>query len=188
MTVQEFIKRLQEYEKIRDVQVSERILIAGANAMYASMLDRIFDEGKATNEQLIQKGYRWQKNKYTREDFQGVKGAGFSPNTTVKDKKTGKEEPAMYIPGGYAGFRRLAGRQTEYVDLSLTGSLMGNIKVGKDGNDVVIGLSSLKEVKKKDKMEALYKKPIFKPSANDIQEAKDAMLAEIKFMLTNNRN
>lgn len=187
MTIQDFILRLQEYEKFRDVQISERILIAGANEMLASITDRIFDEGKATNEQLISDRYRWQKKKYTREDFQGVKGAEFTANTTVKNQKTGKEEPAMFISGGYEGFRRLAGRQTNYVDLSLTGSLQQNMQIGKEGDKVVIGLTSLNEAKKKRKLEKMYKKDIFKPSAQDTAAAKEAMIKEIRFLLTKQR-
>lgn len=185
MTIQDFILRLQEYEKFRDVQISERILIAGANEMLASITDRIFDKGKATNEQLISDRYRWQKKKYTREDFQGVKGAGFSPNTTVTEN--GKEVPAMLIKDGYEGFRRLAGRQTNYVDLSLTGSLQQNIQIGKEGDKVIIGLTSLNEAKKKRKLEKMYKKDIFKPSAQDTAAAKEAMIKEIRFLLTKQR-
>jgi hypothetical protein len=183
MTIADFILRLQEIEKFRDTQISERILIAGATAMLANLTDRIFDDGLATNEQQISPKYRWQKKKYTREDFQGVKGARFSANTTVKDRKTGKETPAMFIADGYEGFRRLAGRQTSYVDLELSGSLRNSIQVGKQGDNVVIGITSAKESEKRKKLEKLYKKDIFKPSTADIQEANDAIFEEIKFLI-----
>ncbi len=184
MTIQDFILRLQKLEEVRDVQISERILIAGANEMLASLKDRIFDEGKDTAEGQISSRYRWQKKKYTREDFEGVKGSGFRANTTVKEKGSSTPVPAMFIEDGYEGFRKLAGRQTEYVDLELTGSLRNNIRVGKDGDKVVIGLTSAKESEKRKKLEKLYKKDIFKPSKQDTLAAQKAMLKEIRFLLT----
>jgi hypothetical protein len=183
MTIQDFILRLQELEKVRDVNVTERILIAGANEMLASLKDRIFDEGKDTKEAQIAARYRWQKRKYTREDFKGVKGGGFVANTKVTID--GKQTDAMFIKEAYVGFRKLAGRQTEYVDLELTGSLRNSIRVGTQGDKVVIGITSLNESKKRKKLEDdIYKKDIFKPSNSDTNAAREAIIKEIKFILT----
>lgn len=188
ITVSEFIQKLQEFERIRDVNITERLLITAGNAMLASLKGRIFDDGLATNMQKISDHYRWQKKKYTREDFQGVKGSRFNANTTIKDRQTGKEEPAMFIPDAYEGFRRLAGRQTNYVDLELTGSLKNSIQLGKSGSNVVIGITSKFQSDKRKEIEnGIYKKDIFKPSEPDKQEFRSAILKEIKFLLTKSR-
>lgn len=182
ITLQEFADRLKQFDDLRNTQISNRILMESAKAIDGSMKFRIFNEGKDTSEAQIASGYKSQKKKYTKEDFAGAISSSFNPNTTIK-RKDGTRVPAMKFEN-YAAFRRYNKRQTEYVDLSLSGSLQGNIKPGESGGDVVIGLTSLEESRKRKIIEKrLYKKDIFIPSRSDIQQGSDAIVEAIKAII-----
>ena len=45
---------------------------------------------------------------------------------------------SRYYPGGYAEFRREMGRQSDHVDLMLSGELAGSIRTGRVGDEAVI--------------------------------------------------
>jgi len=182
ITLQDFADRLQQFDDLRNTQIANRILIESAKAIEGSMKERIFGQGKDSNDAQIAIGYRSQKKKYTKDDFAGTISSKFSPNTTVK-KRNGQRVPAMKF-ANYAAFRNYVGRQTSYVDLSLSGSLQFNIKTGESGRDVVIGLTSLEESKKRKTIEKrLYKKDIFTPSPTDIQEGSGAIVEAIKAII-----
>lgn len=182
MTIQEFADRLQELDNLRNTQITNRILIESAKAIEAEMKWRIFNDGKATGGTQISNGYSSQKKKYTKADFAGTISSKFTPNTTVK-KRNGTRVPAMKFEN-YAAFRRYVGRQTGYVDLSLSGSLQGNIQVGESGGTVVIGLTSQEESKKRKIIEnKLYRRPIFTPGKAEIQAGSDAIVEAIKAII-----
>lgn len=182
ITMQDFADRLQQFDDLRNTQIANRILLESAKAIEGSMKERIFGQGKDTSEAQIASGYKSQKKKYTKDDFAGTISSKFSANTTIK-KKDGRRVPAMKFEN-YAAFRNYVGRQTAYVDLSLSGSLQGNIKSGESGGDVVIGLTSLEESKKRKIIEKrLYKKDIFIPSRTDIQEGSGAIVEAIKAII-----
>lgn len=183
ITLQDFANRLQQFDDLRNTQIANRILLESAKAIEGSMKERIFGQGKDSNDAQIAIGYRSQKKKYTKDDFAGTISSKFSPNTTVK-KRNGQRVPAMKFTN-YAAFRNYVGRQTAYVDLSLSGSLMTNIKTGESGGDVVIGLTSLEESRKRKIIEKrLYKKDIFTPSRTDIQEGSGAIVKAIKAIIS----
>ena len=183
--------RLEDFERklkglvsyLQDVQVRDRLLIETAKTIEGSMKFRIFNEGKATNMQPISAGgYSSQKKKYTKDDFAGTISSKFAANTTIK-KRNGQRVPAMKFEN-YAAFRRYVGRQTGYVDLSLSGSLQGNIQTGLSGDKVVIGLTSEEESKKRKTIEQrLYRRPIFTPSKSEIEEGEAAMLEGVKAII-----
>ena len=179
ITLEDFQIRMQRFSELKNAQIENRVLLAAADRIMGSMKERIFNDGLDTNENQIASEYRSQKQKYVKEDFDGIKGsAGFSPNTTIK-RKDGKTVPAMKFDN-YAAFRRYVGRQTAYVDLSLSGSLQGNIQTGESGGNVVLGLSSIEESKKRKEIERdLYGKAIFTPSQTDINEGAKALNLEI---------
>jgi len=182
MTIQEFADRLQQLDKLRNTQITNRILLESAAAILGEMKFRIFNEGKATGGTKIANGYSSQKKKYTKSDFAGTISSKFAPNTTVK-KKNGTRIPAMKFEN-YAAFRRYVGRQTAYVDLSLSGSLQGNIQIGQSGGNIVIGLTSQEESKKRKIIEnKLYRRQIFTPSKAEIQAGNDAIIEAIKAII-----
>lgn len=182
ITLQEFADRLKQFDDLRNTQVTNRILIESAKAIEGSMKERIFGQGKDTAENQIAAQYRSKKQKYTKDDFVGTISSKFSPNTTIT-KRNGTKVPAMKF-ANYAAFRTHVGRQTAYVDLSLSGSLQTNIQTGESGNDVVIGLTSLEESRKRKEIEnKLYGKDIFTPSQTDIQEGSTAITEAIKSII-----
>ena len=186
ITMQEFADRLKKFDDLRNTQITNRILLESAKAIEGSMKERIFGQGKDTSDSQIANSYKSQKKKYTKDDFAGSISSKFSPNTTItvrKGENKGKKIPAMKF-ANYAAFRRYNERQTAYVDLSLSGSLQGNIKSGESGGDVVIGLTSLEESRKRKIIEKrLYKKDIFTPSRTDIQEGSGAIVEAIKAII-----
>lgn len=186
ITLQEFADRLKQFDNLRNTQITNRILIESAKAIEGSMKERIFNEGKDTSDAPISGGYVSQKKKYTKDDFAGTISSKFNPDTTVtirKGEDKGKEVPAMKF-ANYAAFRKHVGRQTAYVDLSLSGSLQGNIQAGESGDDVVIGLTSLEEsIKRKIIEKRLYRKDIFTPSKTDIAEGSTAIVEAIKSII-----
>ncbi len=93
----------------------------------------------------------------------------------------------MYLPGGYYEFRKVVRRPNEKVDLNLTGSLKGDIRVGtrsRDGESGVIELTFTTDKQKEiaEGNEKRFGKTIFAASEieldkltlnwqNDIEEA-----------------
>jgi len=182
ITLTEFADRLQRFDNLRNTQVSNQILLESAKAIERSMKERIFGQGLDSDDNKIAPGYRSQKQKYVKDDFAGTISSKFSPNTTVT-KRNGQKVPAMKF-ANYAAFRQYVGRQTAYVDLSLSGSLQFNIRTGESGGIVVIGLTSIEESKKRKTIEGkLYGKDIFKPSQSDIQEGSGAITEAIKTLI-----
>ena len=179
--IQYLTTKLAELQGLKAEQYAMQVLIAGGNELLAEMKDRIFDNGIATDGGKIRIEYSKGKRKYTKEDFEGVKG--FKPNTTIKKRKTGVEEPAMLIEDGYSGFRKAAGRQNDYVDLDLTSSMRNNLQIGLENDEVVIGFSSQFESDKMRENEERYKKNIVKPSESDIDKARLAITAEIEELI-----
>ena len=90
----------------------------------------------------------------------------------------------MYVRDGYKGVRELQGRQTQKVDLKLSGSLEQNITNVRSGDKTLLVIKSQTEIKKSEDLEALYKKPIFAPSYNEQKACEDAMSKEVAKILT----
>lgn len=182
ITLEDFQARMKQFSELRDAQLQNRVLIAAMKAIEGSLKERIFNNGLDSEDNQIASEYRSQKKKYVEDDFVGTKSSKFKPNTTIK-KKDGKIVPAMKFEN-YAAFRTYLGRQTAYVDLSLSGSLSGNIQTGESGGAIAIGLSSIEESKKRKQIENdLYGKEIFTPSQSDLKEGEIALKEEIKAII-----
>ena len=182
ITLADFANRLESFNDLKNKQVGNRVLLESAKAIERSMKERIFGQGLDSNDNKIAPGYRSNKQKYVKDDFAGTISSKFSPNTTVT-KRNGQKVPAMKF-ANYAAFRRYVGRQTAYVDLSLSGSLQFSIQTGESGGIVVIGITSIEESKKRKTIEGkLYGKDIFKPSTTDIQEGSGAITEAIKILI-----
>jgi len=184
----------------------ERVTLIGAVAMEAALKRRIFQDGQASRGTLIGTKYSSNEGYFTRDYFTARQSA-FVPTakeTLVKEttrvgknsgisirsvkvskKDTSKINPkTMYVRDGYKGVRELQGRQTQKVDLKLSGSLEQNITNVRSGNKTLLVIKSQTEVKKSEDLEAIYKKPIFAPSYNEQKAAEDAMSKEVAKILT----
>lgn len=117
----------------------QKVLLAQQQAVDEGMLDlisdmrdRIFLNGKDSDDQAIgrysTKPYYASLNQTSQVRSSSLKGRG--KNDSKSKFQNGKPRKSMYLPGGYAEFRNVVGRQSERVDLNLTGSLQKDIRLG----------------------------------------------------------
>lgn len=127
---------------INRVLQNERVLIAAANSVLIRQRDRIFNQGKASDESKI--------GQY------GTKPISISRNRQAK--QTGK----TYFKGGYREYKSLTGKESGFVNLQDTGQMMmdlGTTVVAK--GEVGIGFSNQFNADKSEWAEEKYKKEIF---------------------------
>ena len=79
----------------------------------------------------------------------------------------------MKFDNGYSEFRSVVGRQNNYVDLSLSGSLLKSVRGVISGSDAIIAIFGQDSIDKADGNEKRFKKDIFRPSADDVEVIKD---------------
>ena len=184
----------------------ERVTLVGAVAIEAALKRRIFQDGRASRGSLIAPKYSSNEGYFTRDYFTARpsafvptaketlikettrvgKNSGITIRTTKiskKDTRT-KVNKTMYVRDGYKGVRELQGRQTQKVDLKLSGSLEQNITNVRSGDKTLLVIKSQTEIKKSEDLEALYKKPIFAPSYTEQKACEDAMSKEVAKILT----
>ena len=184
----------------------ERVTLVGAVAIEAALKRRIFQDGKNSTGTLISSRYSSNEGWFSRSYFTARQSA-FVPvskksivkettrvgkNSVIsirttkiskKDTRT-KVNKTMYVRDGYKGVRELQGRQTQKVDLKLSGSLEQNITNVRSGDKTLLVIKSQTEIKKSEDLEALYKKPIFAPSYTEQKACEDAMSKEVAKILT----
>lgn len=135
MTVQQFIRRLEAYQKEIQAQ-KQRILTEAVFAVLADMQERIFTDGLDRKRQKI--GEYSEKPIYVPVPYPQVRGGGLK-----RVGKTGKKtKKTQYLGGGYKEFRQKVGRSTERVNLDLTGSLRLSMDVGNHKDGKAIGFTS----------------------------------------------
>lgn len=188
---------LEELFNTLSEQSEERVTIVGGKALEKNLKKRIFNEGKATNDVLIRGKYSKIPNYYEKDQFV-VKGAfkpigkndttkistktsksGVEKDTIKVTKRKDKNVSSMYLAGGYEQFRRIQGRQVNFVDLNLSGSLLGNIQLVRDDGKTLLVITDNTEIEKSERLEKMYKKKIFEPSRTDTQKSEQAMIDEI---------
>lgn len=162
--------------------LQNRILVAGITTLQGEMIERIFSEGVDSQGGKIGDYSRApiyvSAEKHIRKNaFQKV-----GKNNTG-DFKNGKPRKSTYYKGGYAEYREAVGRQSGYMDFMLSGSLKNNIQIGEDAGAMVIGLTDEKESLKRLGLEEHVGKPVFTPSASDLQLFEDAIDAEIDLII-----
>ena len=166
--------KLEEiYELLnKEVRNAEQVAMHELLGLY---LRRIFNEGKATDNELI--GLYSTKPMLTgSKNFinQGRAQSFFKKKNEWKTIKTPKGKQALaLIPGGYKEFRQLNGFQSDKVDLEFRGDLFRSIVVSEFNGNIVLGFSSLKEATLSKNLEAKYKKAIFTPTQNEIKIAEE---------------
>jgi len=187
-------------------QAEEQLVVIGAVAMQASMLKRIFERGQATSGAGIASKYSSSPTYYPKKAFKKTAGA-FKPigkNTLIKSTtktkaantvskttitvskknvETKANRKTMYLAGGYKMLRQVQGLQTNFVDLHVSGSLMQSIRIVTVNKKAQIRIVGTDGVMKSENTEKLYKKDIFKPSAQDKQAAENAISDEIALIL-----
>lgn len=158
MTIKEFQVSLGK--RINNLKTFTKPLKLAAYTATAQMGERIFDNGKKTDESDISKKYSVKPVYISKSAVPSPKGAPTgkpsgkkrtkktfkfnselsSSGTIVKEQvdiggkskfKNGKPHKSKYFVTGYKGYRENVGRQTEFVDLSLSGELRQDFSNGK---------------------------------------------------------
>lgn len=158
--IQNARKALSQLEKEAD-----GIILDGINQLRAAMVRRIFFNGLNSSGSRI--GSYSRKPMYaSKPSHSQVKSSGISPrgkNSGSPTLKNGKRRRSRYLPGGYAEFRRLVGRKSDFINLDLTGQLRSSIKVGRQGGRLVIGIETTRNIKLRRSLERRFGK-VFTPT------------------------
>lgn len=146
------------------------------NTLLGAYSYRIFNIGNASDESKI--------GEYsTKPMLTGAKGfrtasdasAFFAQKQKWKTVKTTKGNQALAeVEGGYKQFRELNKLQSNYVDLDFKGDLKFSIVVGELNGQKVLGFNSQVQADKAGKLEAHFKKVIFKPTEEEKEIAREA--------------
>ena len=164
MTILEFIDALSD---IKAERVLDSILLPAANKVIAQFKRRVFNDGEAASGAKIG-NYSTKPAEFSMQQF-------VKKSTFIGDSDGGD---TMQFEGGYKEFRQLQGRQTEFVDLRLSGSLENSIQLVKDDdNAVLIAITSEGEAKKARENEKRFRKSIFSLSENEKKTFNEALLS-----------
>jgi hypothetical protein len=187
-------------QKLKESLAESVIKVAGAQsrAVVESMLNfeadikqRVFTDGLDANGQKIgtysTKPFYASLNQSSQIRASSLKGRGKKRGSrdaersgpkNVRNKFTGRVVPAdrktMYLPGGYLEFRGVVGRQNKTVDLNLTGSLQGDIRLGQSNDSVQVAFTTDKQKDIASGNEERFQKTIFSPSDREIENIEDA--------------
>ena len=74
----------------------------------------------------------------------------------------------MYLPGGYKEFRKVVRRFNDKVDLNLTGSLKGDIRIGTTEGQSVLAFTTDKQKEIAAGNEKRFNKTIFSASQSEL--------------------
>jgi hypothetical protein len=116
-------------KKLKELRNPDKIFREAALNSLALVSTRIQQKGLDSEGQLIGGG------KYS----SGKKKIGGFKD--VANKRQQKNQTTDVFGGGYEEFRRKAGRQTNYIDLTLTGAMFAGFTVERINNDYVVGFT-----------------------------------------------
>lgn len=172
MKVDDLIRRLRELGKSLEARKLEILTIAGQEQL-AMMLERIFEKGLGSNGNKI--GNYSTDAIYVKSPFPQVTNSRLN-----KIGKTGKStKSTTYLKGGYKEFRDRTGRQTQTVDLNLTGSLFKSVTLGRYKDGVVIFFNQKGSIAKAKGNEDRFGKDIFSPTKEEKQQAIESITREV---------
>jgi len=155
---------------------ADKAKIAGVNYLKARYTTRIFTEGRKTDGGGIGRysttptyvSIAGSRAKYGSQ----VRTSALSPrgkNSTDSTFKNGRSRKSQYFEDGYAGFRAQVGRQTERVDLNLTGNLRDSVEIGTRNNGLGIEIRDGENARLSQQLESKYGN-VFEPSDKEVEE------------------
>lgn len=156
---------------IRSLEAQQRVVFIGMNNLRADLLERIFDSGIASDGSKI--GSYSTKPIYVSKASSSsqVRSSSLKPkgkNSNDSKFANGKERRSQYFPGGYKEYRGTVGRQSDKVDLRLTGSLQLSIQLGQSDNGQTLAFNNDDQLRKASGNERRFGKVIFDPSKEEI--------------------
>ena len=146
----------------------EKIELTVANDFLADFSERVFEDGLDSKGQKIGT-YSERPFKLKPEELKGY--AGLLPVGRLKN---------TYFKGGYKEFREKLGREGDFVNLDLTGSLRLSVKVGQKNGKIAVGIIGKSEVKKARDNEQHFGKDIFSPSKKELENIEKLAQRELK--------
>jgi len=116
-------------KKLNDLRNPDKVFRTAAINSLALVSTRVQQKGQDVNGALIGGGeYSTGSRK--------IKGFA-----EVANKRQQKTQSTDVFSGGYEEFRRKSGRQTNYIDLTLTGAMFAGFTVERQNNDYVVGFT-----------------------------------------------
>lgn len=108
---------------------------------------RIFDNGLNSNNEPIGE-YSTDPGYFSKEEF--IRKAAFKQQgkKNTGKFKNGKERKSMFLTGGYSEFRKIQGRQNDFMNAKYSGSGERSIGNVKENGAVVYGIRDKKEAEK----------------------------------------
>ena len=186
--LENLVLRLQLLQTVvNNPETAKRISAAAAFRVIADLKRRIFNNGLATDGSTI--------GQYSTTPFyQNPNNLVGVPKSAVKPQgknglatfKNGNQKKTRYLASGYKELRDLTGRQSEYVDLSFSGSMAQNIQVGFSGELAVVRFTDAAEAEKMAQNEEHFGKEIIQPSQDEIENGEKAARFELFAILEEN--
>lgn len=127
---------------------NDRVMIAATNSVLVEQKKRIFQQGKASNEQRI--------------------GSYSTDPISIARKNQARNTGKTYFKGGYKQYKGLTGKGNSFVNLRNTDQMMMDLStfvLGK--NEYGIGFNNDFNAEKRDWMEDKYRKDIFATTAKE---------------------
>ena len=159
--------------KIREiVQEAARLAeLTALNEFVADFSERVFEDGKASDGSQIGKYSERPWN--AKDELTGY--SGLLPISKLKGQ--------TFFKGGYKELRGKLGRENDFVNLDLTGSLRLSVKVGQISGNAAVGITGNEDAKKAKDNENRFKKVIFGASQGEIENLKKTFLTDFKRQL-----
>jgi len=164
----------------------ERLQIIASNEMEFLLKKRVFAEGKDSSGSKI--GSYSTKEIYVNPNKisslipkSGLKISGkFNKSSKFKN---GNPRKTAYLGGGYKEFKEKANFDSNIYNLTLTGTSKDSIKIGKKGNDIVLGFSDEGRRKILEGHEERLNKEIFKPTKDELKSVRKIVKDELKVIV-----
>jgi len=156
MTLEEHNNQLREMATRTGERLTERVVLVAATKMLATLQNRIFRDGKASDGSSI--GV-YSTRPYYASKSQFVKKSAFKPLGATGKKKfrSGAPHKSMYLKRGYDEFRDIQGRSTNEVNLQMRGDLKNSYVLQAKDNAVLMGINSELQSKKRKGLEKHFK-------------------------------
>lgn len=178
MTLYDFEKELQARVRLlSDPALRERLAVVAANRVSASVKRRVFRDGIAQDGSPI--------GQYSTKPGWFTTSAPGLPKLSPKGKPpSNRAKKTIYSEIGYKGYRDAVGRQSNKVDLNLSGSTFNGVGVGVGADGLpAFGIKTKEAVERIEGNEDRFSCITVTPNEQERNEGRSDALAELKVIL-----